>query len=239
MLCICLTPASLHKPAQSNVVSDGRKTDFYQTFQRLHPHSPLPAPLSLRLRVCRFAAMLLRRLDVAAAGFVPLAGASRARAQRWLQRRGQTSVLAAGEGAFAQPSTPFSRVVLLPPPSATDDEALYGQATLRDAQWEFLQLAAHLCVRHGEVAGSWVEMAVDFMIQAALEAYRCHGCAGVAALDECFAVGPTPLGAAGLAGLADDELAVNELFSGDDGRVAAEFERSRAEAISEVAHYYC
>lgn len=243
----------MHNPAQSNAVADRRKTDFYQTFQRLHPHSPLPAPLSLRLRVCRFAGMLLRRLDVTAAGFAPPADASRARTQRWLLRRGQASVLAVSgggdngrgqgqaDGAFAQPATPFSRVGTLPsaptptPTPASDDETLYGRATLRDAQWEFLQLTAHLCARRGEVADAWIEAAVEFMIQAALEAYRCHGCAGVAALNECFAVGPTPLGAAGLAGLADDELAVNELFGGDDGRVAAEFERSRAEALSEVA----
>lgn len=254
----------MHKPAQCNAMADRRKIDFYQTFQRLHPHSPLPAPLSLRLRVCRFAGMLLRRLDVTAAGFAPPADASRARAQRWLLRRGQASVLAVGEGdgngrgqgqgqedqgcdqsegpgegAFAQPATPFSRVETLPPSAptptpASDDEALYGQATLRDAQWEFLQLTAHLCARRGEVADAWIEAAVEFMIQAALEAYRCHGCAGVAALNECFAVGPTPLGATGLAGLTDDELVVNELFGGDDGRVAAEFERSRAEALSEV-----
>ncbi|KAF8537094.1 hypothetical protein BDD12DRAFT_848281 [Trichophaea hybrida] len=227
-----------HQYAEASRNSDmGMKlvNSFYQTFQRLHPHSPLPEPISLRLRICRFAAMLLRRVDVTAPDFAPNSNACRGRALGWLKRRGLSSVLPENYNEFARPSTPFSADLLQKNAEALleslghNPDSFYGSATLRDAFWAFLLITAHISAKQAEVTDAWISNAVDFMMQAALEAYRCHGCAGIDALNECFAVGPTALG-----DMSDEEIMVNEIFGGDDGEVGRVFESLKAEGLEEM-----
>jgi len=179
--------------------------------------------------------MLLRRIDVTAPDFAPNSNACRGRALGWLERKGLSSVLPENPSEFARPSTPFSADLLQQNAEALlenlghNPDSFYGSATLRDAFWAFLLMTAHISARRAEVADAWMSSAVDFMMQAALEAYRCHGCAGIDALNECFAVGPT-----GLGDMSDEEMMVNEIFGGDDGEVGRVFESLRAEGLAEV-----
>ena len=186
---------------------------------------------------------MLRRVDVTALDLTHDSSASRWRSENWLQREGQgnASVLSAAEvSAFLQPATPFSPELLQRNTAAlwealgmTPEPSLFGTATLRDALWDFLIMTTHISARNGEVTGAWMANTVDFMMQAALEAYRCHGCVGVDALNECFAVGLTGMGA-DMDDTTDDEIMINEMFAGDNGKVGNEFGDLRAEGLSEV-----
>jgi len=197
----------------------------------------------LRLRICRFAVTMLRRVDVTALDLAHDVDASRRRSESWLRREasGTDSVLPAADAmVFAQPATPFSQELLQRNTAAlrdglgmTSEPSLFGIATLRDALWDFLIMTAHIGARDGEVTGEWMVNTVDFMIQAALEAYRCHGSVGVEVLNECFAVGLTGMGEK-MDEITDDEIMINEMFAGDNGAVGHEFKDLRAEGLLEV-----
>jgi hypothetical protein len=182
--------------------------------------------------------MLLRRIDVTARDFVPDRNERRRRTLGWLRRRGISSVVE--NDCFRQPATPFSQSLLQKNTEALLEslgyapDSLYGSATLCDALWEFLIMTAHLGARDGEVTDAWMTNAVDFMIQAVLEAYRCHGRTGVDAVNECFAVGLTPIG--DLVDQTKEELVVNDMFAGEDGAVGQEFESQRVDGLLEVHH---
>ncbi|KAA8909791.1 hypothetical protein FN846DRAFT_941506 [Sphaerosporella brunnea] len=206
---------------------------FHRAFTRQHPHSLLPETLSLRLRICRFAVIFLRRIDVTSHDFVPDRNERRKRTLRWLRRRGISSVL--GNDFFVSPATPFSQSLLRKNSEALRQRtsgSIFGGAALCDALWEFLLLTAHIAARDGEVTDAWMMNAVDFMIQAALEEYRCHGRTGADAMNECFAVGFTPLG--DLADQTTQEIAVNDLFAAQDGAIGEEFEAQRNEGLLEM-----
>jgi hypothetical protein len=181
--------------------------------------------------------MLLRRVDVTAHDFTPDTNKRRRRTLGWLRRRGISSVVE--KNFFAQPATPFSPLLVQKNAKSLIDRlgyipgSLYGSATLCDAFWEFLVMTAHLGARDGEVTDAWMINAVDFMIQAVLEAYRCHGCIGVDAVNDCFAVGITPV--KDLADQTNEEVVVNDLFAGEDGAVGEEFESQRKDGLQEVS----
>jgi hypothetical protein len=143
------------------------------------------------------------------------------------------------KSSFAEPATPFSPSLVQKNAETWIDSlgyspgSLYGSATLCDALWEFLVMTAHLVARNGEATDAWMVNAVDFMILAVLEAYRCHGCIGVDAANDCFAVGITPV--RDLADQTNEEVAVNDLFAGADGAVGKEFESQRKDGLQEVS----
>ncbi|KAI5855386.1 hypothetical protein BZA05DRAFT_391436 [Tricharina praecox] len=216
---------------------------FYQSFKRSHPNSPLPEPIVLRLRICRFAVTMLRRVDVTTLDLAHDVDVGRRRSEGWLRRegRGNASVLTEAETAvFSPPATPFSPELLKRNVAAlrehlglTSEPSLFGTATLRDALWDFLVMTAHISARDGEVRWPWMANTVDFMLQAVLEQYRCHGSTGVGALNECFAVGLTSMGA-DMDEATDDEIMINEMFAGDNGAVGHMFGELRTKGLSEL-----
>jgi hypothetical protein len=103
--------------------------------------------------------------------------------------------------------------------------------------WEFLMLTTHISARISEVNGLWMKNMVEFMQHAVLEAYRCDGCVGVHAVNEAFSVGLTEMPDFG-EDISAEELAVNELFGGNDGAIGSEFEVLRREGLMEVCRVH-
>ncbi|KAH8146038.1 uncharacterized protein LAJ45_09960 [Morchella importuna] len=216
---------------------------FYQTFTRAHPNNTLPDSINLRLRLCRFTTLFLRRLDVTSPTFSSNATQGAARAQAWLSRRRIPHVFAGidstAEAAFDVPKTPFSEekshknqeemlrqmgYYTLPAP----DRSMWGHAALKDVLKEFMILSTWNSANFAEVSRLWVENAANFMLQAVLEAYRCHGASELDAVNECFSWGRTEIDAT-----TEDieEVVINEMFSGDSGEISAEFEGVKKEIL--------
>ncbi|KAI5806204.1 hypothetical protein EDC01DRAFT_138208 [Geopyxis carbonaria] len=208
---------------------------FYATFKRLHPHSPLPEPIALRLRICRFTCAFLRRVDITSPSFASSFN-SPARINAWLRRRGQTSVIPNEYiHFFSSPSTPFSLTTLQRSQetmlASINENTLRGELNLREVLWEFMLLATHMSARFAEASELWMETTIQFMEQAALEAYRVYGSRGVDAMNEAFGYGVTAM--------TDDdesieEIVVNEMFAGDSGAVGIDFENLKNEALREI-----
>lgn len=66
------------------------------------------------------------------------------------------------------------------------------------------------------------------MLQAVLEAYRCHGASGLDAVNTCFSWGRTEIDPT-----TEDieEVTINEMFSGDAGEISTEFEGIKKEIL--------
>ena len=233
------TQQSLSAVAQDADSALKLANQFHALFRRQHPNSSLPAPIALRLRIARFTAMFLRRLDLTAPAFETARDARRLRAEGWLRRRLDVSVVpSAKAGAFAAPHTPYAAAALTENAKALLKElghapnALYGSATLADAMWEFLLMSTTLSTYFEEVSNTWMDVLGDFMQQAALEEYRVHGAMETAGLDVSFSVGLTPMESVESETI--EELVVNELFAGDGGEVGRVFEEIRVATLYEV-----
>lgn len=219
---------------------------FYQTFTRAHPNNTLPDSINMRLRLCRFTALFLRRLDIASPTFAPNATRGAARTQAWLSRRRIphvfTGINSAAQASFDVPKTPFSEDKMhenqeemlhqmgyytLPAP----DRSMWGHAALKDALKEFMILSTWNSANFAEVSRLWMENAANFMLQAVLEAYRCHGASDLDAANECFAWGLTEMDAS-----TEDieEVVINEMFAGDSGEISVEFEGIRKEVLEGI-----
>lgn len=137
------------------------------------------------------------------------------------------------------PKTPFSEEKLhknqeemlrqmgyytLPAP----DRSMWGHAALKDALKEFMILSTWTSANFAEVSRLWTENAANFMLQAVLEAYRCHGASDLDAVNECFSWGRTEIDAT-----TEDieEVAINEMFAGDAGEISAEFDGVKKEIL--------
>lgn len=108
---------------------------------------------------------------------------------------------------------------------------LWGRATLKDALREFMVLSTWASANFAEVGSLWMQVATSFMLQAVLEAYRCHGANDLDAVNECFAWGLTEMDP-----LREniEEVVINEMFAGDEGEVSLEFEALKNEVLLEV-----
>lgn len=108
------------------------------------------------------------------------------------------------------------------------DRSMWGHAALKDVLKEFMILSTWNSANFAEVSRLWVENAANFMLQAVLEAYRCHGASELDAVNECFSWGRTEIDAT-----TEDieEVVINEMFSGDSGEISAEFEGVKKEIL--------
>lgn len=74
------------------------------------------------------------------------------------------------------------------------------------------------------------------MLQAVLEAYRCHGASDMDAMNECFSWGLTemhPLGDT----VDIEEVVINEMFAADEGDVSSEFEEVKNQMLVNVCSF--
>lgn len=118
---------------------------------------------------------------------------------------------------------------LLPVPQ----RALWGHAALKDALREFMVLATWTSANFAEVTKLWMETATDFMLQAVLEAYRCHGASDMDVLNECFSWGLTEMNPLGDT-VDIEEVVINEMFAADEGDVSLEFEEVKNQILVKV-----
>ncbi|TGZ80116.1 hypothetical protein EX30DRAFT_364667 [Ascodesmis nigricans] len=179
---------------------------FYADFLRAHS---IPTPLTIRrrLKLCRFVCSYFRRLDITdlPSVFARKPGEAAphitARAITWLRRRGQTSVFPPGT------TIPSFTPSTTEPRNTAREEVLFGRnlrkrhingtLTLRDALFEFMLLSAFESALDAEVNEQWIELAVQFMLHAVLEAYHPSSESspnhGVEIVNECFSYGFMPL----------------------------------------------
>lgn len=111
--------------------------------------------------------------------------------------------------------------------------ALWGHIALKEALREFMVLTTWASANFAEVSNLWMQTATNFMLQAALEAYRCHGASDLDALNECFAWGLTEMDSVGEVDI--EEVVINEMFAGDEGEVSLEFEVLKNEMLADVS----
>lgn len=152
-----------------------------------------------------------------------------------------------GESEFGLGATPFSEESLhrnqenmlqqmgyysLPVPQ----RVLWGHAALKDALREFMVLATWTSANFAEVTRLWMKTATGFMLQAVLEAYRCHGASDMDALNECFAWGLTEMNPLVMA-VDIEEVVINEMFAADEGDVSSEFEEVKNQILANVCSF--
>lgn len=113
---------------------------------------------------------------------------------------------------------------------------LWGHAALKDALREFMVLATWTSANFAEVTRLWMKTATGFMLQAVLEAYRCHGASDMDALNECFAWGLTEMDPLGDT-VDIEEVVINEMFAADEGDVSLEFEAIKNETLLNVCYF--
>lgn len=116
------------------------------------------------------------------------------------------------------------------------ERTLWGHAALKDALREFMILATWNSANFAEVSSLWIENAANFMLQAVLEAYRCHGASDLDALNECFAWGLTEMDPLA-EGVDFEEVVINEMFAGERGEVSQEFEAMKNGMLVDVCLY--
>jgi hypothetical protein len=78
----------------------------------------------------------------------------------------------------------------------------------------------------------WMANATDLMLHATLESYLCHSCPDISGVDESFSYGLTEV--TSLSGIPVEEVIVNEMFAGNAGEIAMEFEDIRDEGLAEL-----
>lgn len=195
-------------------------------------------------------------MDITSPTFTTSASGATERTKAWLSRRRVPHVFAhpsdksshiIGESEFGLGATPFSDESLhrnqedmlqqmgyysFPVPQ----RALWGHAALKDALREFMVLATWTSANFAEVTRLWMKTATGFMLQAVLEAYRCHGASDMDALNECFAWGLTEMNPLGDT-VDIEEVVINEMFAADEGDVSSEFEEVKNQILVNVCSF--
>ncbi|KAL7276274.1 hypothetical protein RUND412_000740 [Rhizina undulata] len=205
---------------------------------------------NLRIHLYRFTSLFLRRLDATTPALAPPPPElSAARTKQWLERRGISNVFSSLEPSL--PSTPPVDVSSTPfpeehlyrnhgellqhigyTPIQASQVSIWGNAALKEILREFMVLSTWTTAYFAEASSLWMQTAVSFMLQAALETYRCQGAENIDALNEYFS-----WGLAKSPDISNDhieDIVINEIFVGNSGQVSLEFEMLKHGMLREI-----
>ena len=183
--------------------------DFLQLYKRIHSRHLTSSPVTFRLRLAKFTTLFGRRLFRSFTTPSPiklqqLRERNGARATTWLLHQSNVSGIPSPEDPvlvqFIQSlplnEYPRARNIKLHLEKCnlaplSDHYGLPLSVSLLDLLPLFMTLSANVANTGGDMAITplWIEVAVEFMLLAALEQYRIYGAQGPDALREAFAWG--------------------------------------------------
>lgn len=221
-------------------------------FRHRHPEATVSAAVKFRLELLKFAVLFARRLyrsssNLTAESLRCLREANMKRADTFLHSLPPTSALPCRDEDSLRQATAWTPLPseaieahrprrleacnILPSTAATDD--VKSTVSLMDTLTAFMSLNSMALdpIEAWSINPAWMELAAEYMLQAALEQYCLYGAEGVRALQECFAWGYNP----SLANVADREVfTVNAMFRDDSEETQRAWEATQKRYLQTV-----